>query len=413
MKLAHASLMIALAAGAMAGETVLAIPGSTAYAEPEARGIRIGENGIDGWSDPTRRVAWHGRFASAGRLEPALLVVLPQGETATLRLAVGGATQAATVTGLGDQPARAAFPALELAAAGWQALVLEGTAKSGRTFGRITALELAGPAAAGAHFNLKPRRNSASVHLGYPLPKDAATACFYAEVTARSEPLWTYYEVCGFSRGYFGIQVNSATERRIIFSVWDSGNEGVDRAKVAADDRVQLLAKGDGVVASDFGNEGTGGHSHLVHPWTIGTTYRLAVTARPEGTHTTYSGWFFFAERRQWGLIASFKAPKDGGWLRGLYSFAENFNGENGDQRRLAEFGNQWARGADGAWRELLRARFTHDPTGAADRLDRGAALVDGRFALFSGGFTGEPLTAGSELARPGGGMPPADLPAE
>ena len=29
------------------------------------------------------------------------------------------------------------------------------------------------------------------------------------------------------------MQVNSTTERRIIFSVWDSGNEGVDRKKVA------------------------------------------------------------------------------------------------------------------------------------------------------------------------------------
>ena len=341
MKIHLALLTAALGICAQAGET-LTVPGFTAYSEPDPQGVRIGEaNGIEGWSDPAKHVAWHGHFAASGRLEPSLLVVLPQGDTATLRLTIAGTALIATASGAGDQPVRVTFPALELKEAGWQALVLDGIVKSGKSFGRITALELAGPAAAGAHFNLKPRRNTASVHLGYPLPNDATVACFYGEVTARSEPLWTYYEVCGFSRGYFGIQVNSPTERRIIFSVWDSGNEGVDRAKVAADDRVQLLAKGDGVVASDFGNEGTGGHSHLLYPWTVNTTYRLAVTAKPDGTHTTYTGWFYFPERQQWSLIASFKAPKDGGWLRGLYAFDENFSGDNGDQRRLAEFGNQ------------------------------------------------------------------------
>ncbi len=412
MNLPLAFISICFATIIQAGET-LTVPAFTAYGEPDPRSVKISEpNGIDGWSDPTKHVAWHGRFAAAGKLEPTLLVVLPQGDTATLRLTMAGTALTATATGTGDQPVRVAFPTLELKEAGWQTLVLEGSAKSGKSFGRITALELAGPAASGAHFNLKSRRNTASVHLGYPLPKDGTVSCFYAEVTARSEPLWTYYEVCGFSRGYFGIQVNSPTERRIIFSIWDSGNEGVDRAKVAADDRVQLLSKGEGVVASDFGNEGTGGHSHLVYPWMVNTTYRLAVTAKPDGTHTTYTGWFYFPERQQWGLIASFKAPKDGGWLRGLYSFDENFNGENGDQRRIAEFGNQWASGADGAWSELLRARFTHDPTGAADRIDRGAALNGDRFALFTGGFTGEPLKSGSELVRPASGRQPTDLPA-
>jgi hypothetical protein len=42
------------------------------------------------------------------------------------------------------------------------------------------------------------------------------------------------------------------------------------------------------------------------------STYRFLVTAKPEGTFTTYSGWFFFLERKEWGLIASFRTPKDG-----------------------------------------------------------------------------------------------------
>ena len=82
---------------------------------------------------------------------------------------------------------------------------------------------LDGPAIADAHFNLDPRRNAASVHLTYSTPKDAPIELFYNEVTAVADPVATYYMACGFARGYFGMQVNSATERRIIFSVWDSG----------------------------------------------------------------------------------------------------------------------------------------------------------------------------------------------
>ena len=41
------------------------------------------------------------------------------------------------------------------------------------------------------------------------------------------------------------MQVNSTTERRIIFSVWDSGGEAVSRGKVSDENRVMLLAKGD------------------------------------------------------------------------------------------------------------------------------------------------------------------------
>jgi hypothetical protein len=217
---------------------------------------------------------------------------------------------------------------------------------------------------------------------------------------------------CGFRRGYFGIQVNSPTERRIIFSVWDSGNEAIDRNKVEAENRVQLLAKGDGVFTDSFGNEGTGGHSHLKYMWKTGDTYRFLVTAKPDGTHTVYTGWFWFPEKKAWGLIASFRAPKDGNYLRGLYSFNENFVGSNGDKQRLAEFGNQWIQTSDGKWTELTTARFTHDPTGKEDRKDYDAGTVkaNGRFFLSNGGFLPGTIQYGNTFSRPVGGKAPTDF---
>ncbi len=257
--------------------------------------------------------------------------------------------------------------------------------------GKAEALLLSGPASREAHFNLKERKNAASVHLSYPLDKETKAEWFYNEVTVRTEPLHSYYMACGFRRGYFGIQVNSPTERRIIFSIWDSGNEGVDRNKVADEDQVKLLAKGEGVVASGFGNEGTGGHSHVVYPWKKNTTYKFLVHAQPtaSGKQTVYSGYFWFPEKRTWGLIARFRAPKDGSYLSGLYSFNENFGGDNGQLLRLAEFGPSWVRTDMGSWQELATATFSCDATGQAkDRLDFAAGVAkSGRWYLSNGGF--------------------------
>jgi hypothetical protein len=110
-------------------------------------------------------------------------------------------------------------------------------------------------------------------------------------------------------------------------------------------DRVTLVAKGDGVFSGDFGNEGTGGHSHLVCDWKTGQKQRFLVTAKPtDATHTIYAGYWFQPEQQKWMLISSWKAPKDGGYLHGLYSFVENFGGSNGQLLRKALYGNQWFR---------------------------------------------------------------------
>ena len=260
----------------------------------------------------------------------------------------------------------------------------------------LRTLSLSGTAAQRAHAVTRERRNAASVHLGYTVAPELEqdVEWFYCEVTPRTDPTCTFYMATGWSRGYFGMQVNSPTERRLIFSVWDAGGEPVDRAKVAAEDRVQLIAKGDGVVTSDFGNEGTGGHSHLVHDWKLGNTFRFLVRAVADGTNTTYTGWHWFAAKQEWGLIASFRAPKDGQGLRGLHSFVENFDGGNGQLARDCEFGNVWARTRGGEWLPLREARFTHDPQGQRQRHDRYAGLRGDRFFLRTGGFELPPAQA-------------------
>ncbi len=357
------------------------LPAFTAYAHPDPGAMARPRNGnLRQWSGT---IHWHVYCANPGALQVRLVPLAGQ-DACSLELTGPSGAQTLALPG---EPLDATFA---VAQPGYVQLSLRCT--KGKEPG-LAALEFTGAAAVGMRASTVERRNCASVHLGYDVPKAAQNDIewFYCEVTPRTDPLWTYYMATGWDRGYFGMQVNSPTERRVIFSVWDSGNEAIDRAKVKAEDRVQLVLQGPNVVAEGFGNEGTGGHSHRVTPWTLGGSFGFLVHALAEGTHTTYTGWFRSPDSKEWELIASFRAPKDGRLLRGLYSFDENFAGENGDALRDCEFGKQWVRTKAGDWLELTEAHFTHDEHGKAQRLDRSAGLAGASFYLRTGGFAADP----------------------
>lgn len=391
----------------------LRIPAFSAYLDPNPEGAEVSQqSGITDWKDPALKVLWFGEIKTPGKLDAALVLRLPKGEQSKLRLTVAGQSHGIIATGAGQDLVTVSFGSFDLPKAGYQRFTLESLNAAGKSAGDLDALLLDGPATNDAHFNLKERRNAASVHLVYPVPRGTNVQAFYCEMTGVEEPLWTYYMACGWHRGYFGMQVNSPTERRIIFSVWDSGNEAVERSKVGAADRVSLVAKGEGVYSGDFGNEGTGGHSHLKFPWKTGEKQRFLVTAKPvDATHTIYAGYYFRPDKQEWMLISSWKAPKEGGWLRGLYSFSENFGGSNGHLVRKALYGNQWIQTDTGQWLELTTASFSHDPTGKADRLDRFMGVENGQFFLSHGGFEEGFTKYGEKFPRPAIGLPPSDLP--
>lgn len=65
-------------------------------------------------------------------------------------------------------------------------------------------------------------RRGPSVHLNYAVSDTVPVAWFCNELTlpAGADKIGSYFMANGFAEGYFGIQVNSKTERRILFSVW-------------------------------------------------------------------------------------------------------------------------------------------------------------------------------------------------
>jgi hypothetical protein len=403
-------LLLTTLVTASAAAAELRVPAGTAYLAPDANGAQVSnKRGITGWRDPKLKVLWFGEMKETGKLTAAVALRLPKDATSKFRLTVAGQSHVTAATG-SDQMVTVKFGEFTIAKPGYQSFTLESLSDKAGPLGDIDALILDGPAVQGAHFNMDARRNAASVHLSYPTPADAKIEWFYSEVTAVLDPVTTFYMACGFSRGYFGMQVNSTTERRIIFSVWDAGTGATakDRSKVDKENQVSLIAKGEGVTGSVFGNEGTGGHSHLKYLWKTGVPQKFLLTAQPEADQfTVYSGYYFRPDKNAWMLISSMKAPKDGGYLKRLHGFSENFGGSNGYLQRKALYGNQWVRSADGKWTELTAATFSHDPTGKANRLDRYMGTEDNRFFLSQGGFVAGFTKSGERFTRAGGGQPP------
>ncbi len=405
--------IVALILTASAATAALRIPAHTAYLEPDSGGARVSsKSGITGWKTPEQTVLWFGELKATGILEASVELRLEDRQASRLRLTIGSQSREVEARGGGTNVVTARFGSFQIPAPGYQRFTLKSLNASGEPAGELDTLVLDGPATTNAHFNLKSRRNAASVHLSYPVAKGTNVAAFYCEMTGLEDPVHSYYMACGWHRGYFGMQVNSPTERRIIFSVWDSGGEAADRKKVVDDNRVTLMGKSPGVNSGDFGNEGTGGHSHLKYNWKTGERQRFIVTAQPtNATFTIFSGHWFHPEKKEWMLISSWRAPKDGGWLHGLYSFSENFVGNNGHLVRKALYGNQWIRTDAGEWIELTTASFSHDATGKADRLDRFMGVEkNGEFHLTHGGFGPGFTKYGEKFTRPATGKPPLDF---
>jgi hypothetical protein len=246
------------------------------------------------------------------------------------------------------------------------------------------------------------------------VPPGEQAEWFYNEVKvpAGQDLEGSYFMACGFAQGYFGMQVNSPTERHILFSVW-SPFETDDPASVPDSQRIRVLKKGEGVHAQAFGHEGSGGQSYLNYRWKAGHTYKFLVHAQPAADrHTVFTAWLYAPEEGRWRLIASFSRPQTRTWLTGLYSFLENFDPEQGIYRRYVQFNHQWIRDTAGRWIELRRAEFTTDNTGRKGyRMDYAGGVQGpafylencGHFSTYTAANTWFERPAPADGRRPGG----------
>nr|WP_315029514.1 DUF3472 domain-containing protein [uncultured Chryseobacterium sp.] len=360
---------------------------------------------LGNWTNSNTVISTYFKVSNSGTLNIGLKASVPSG-TSTVRVTIGNTSKIVSLTGstntsytVGDYT---------IPAAGYVKVDLQGISKTGGYFADVTDITFSGTASTGNNIFSNDTsyyywaRRGPSCHLGYTIPTNNNVSYYYNEVTIPTgeDKIGSYFMANGFNEGYFGMQVNSATERRILFSVW-SPFETDDPNNIPPDHKIVLNRAGSGVTIGEFGNEGSGGQSYYKYNWTAGQTYKFLLKGEPDGTgKTDYTAWFLSPDTTSWKLIASWKRPQTSTYLKGFYSFVENFNPENGYLGRKAEFKNQWIRTSSGNWMSISGAKFTVDNTyKAQQRIDAMGGTNGNAFFLQNGGFFNTVVAPGTQLS--------------
>lgn len=246
-------------------------------------------------------------------------------------------------------------------------------------------------------------RRGPSDHLNYKIPDGLdKVEWFYSEllIPEHQDVEGSYFMANGFAQGYFGIQVNSPTERRILFSIW-SPFQTDNPDEIPEEDRITLLKKGENVITNKFGNEGSGGQSYKVFDWKSNINYGFLIGAKPSNLgYTDYVAYFFDPKNNTWNLIAEFRRPKTNSHLKRLYSFLENFIPDKGAIERRGLYQNQWVYDS-GKWYEINEVEFTADNTARKGyRLDYSGGNEGAGFYLKNCGLTNDHTAMESKFKR-------------
>jgi hypothetical protein len=165
----------------------------------------------------------------------------------------------------------------------------------------------------------------------------------YGEITVWCTGATIYY--CGANwhpgeaaGGYCGIQHNSNTEKRTIFSIWDTSPSL----------HPSVTFKDPETFANRFGGEGEGGHTHMPWDWQTGEAFRFFVKKTASTTKDSTDCQYFVMDRKtsQWRKSATITSPNGGKRSvetigPALASFLENFGGVDKAAPKIATY-NLW-----------------------------------------------------------------------
>lgn len=378
---------------------------------------RIRNNGVANWSSESDVISIYFRTENAGKADLSLKLSVPEGNS-KISITAEGTTLTKEVSNLGS--AIVQIGTIEIKNPGYVKVELRGISKTGQVYAEVSDLIVSGPALEKGAAYVKDNEGNffywghrgPSVHLNYRIPSaaEANTEWFYNEITVPvgEDVLGTYYMANGFSGGYFGMQTNSPTERRVLFSIWSPFS--TDNPKEIPDSmKVIMLKKGPNTKTGEFGNEGSGGQSYMLYPWEAGKTYAFLIRAQPNTAKksTIYTAYFKDVQKGDWQLVASFERPKSGGYLKGLHSFLECFSPQTGDQTRRGDYKNQWAIDSKGTWYEVTAAGFSADNTARKNyRKDYAGGSDDKSFYLKNCGFFSDFTPISTPLQRKPSGKP-------
>ena len=255
----------------------------------------INSNGLANWTNANSVISTYAKVPQAGALRVKIRAkVLPSGDSSTVKLTINGVSKQIKLKGGTLQDYTVGTYSLNTA--GYIKMDLQGVTKSGGYFADVSHLILDSSATNGTVIYSDNNvdntyywsRRGPSCHLSYTIPTNQQVSYYYSEVKvpAGEDKIGSYFMANGFGQGYFGMQVNSATERRILFSVWSPYSTD-NPSQIPAEDRITLNRKGTNTTTGEFGGEGSGGQSYLKYNWTAATTYKFLLKGEPDNNGST------------------------------------------------------------------------------------------------------------------------------
>lgn len=376
----------------------------------------VTDQGIVNWQNPQTVLSTYIRMPQPGKLKVSVNVAVPVGES-KFSVSIGG--KLVYFIAKGNSNTEYFVDEWDIQGAGYVKIDLQAISKSSAFYGSIDNFYISGSSSSLLTSYVPNNNNSLfhfgrrgpSVHMNYNTQAVSNIEWFYNEVTVpqNNDIPGSFYMAAGFDNAYYGIQANSPTQKKFLFSVW-SPDPSNTPGQVPEAYRVILLRQGPGVTVTTFGNEGNGGQSSLIYNWIPGNTYKFLVRGRPIGNNQTeYTAYFFAPEENTWRLIASFARPFTTTYLTGTHSFLENYLPEYGNKERSVYFGNQWVKSNTGQWIELTTAQYTGDGTANSRyRLDFAGGLNNNVFYLRNCGFFDNYVPINSSFIRPQTGILPS-----
>ncbi|GHV27353.1 hypothetical protein FACS1894176_09170 [Bacteroidia bacterium] len=393
-------------------------------------GLSMAERGnLTNWTNKDRKAVWY-LYQAKGTYNMGFKLTLTNNQTRNFKItctrsdAAGftSLTNEFSYTGLGQTDTILVLNNLSIPATGYYRYELESKTNNGTI--TINELIFEGIVPSGQSLpspapHTTDYLSSPSVHLHYSQSTKTSKSndydWLYQEVMAPTgfTPTATYWEAIGFTGGYFGMQANTDTERRILFSIWDQVDtdkytkNGLPIPESCRDSLVSLVDKAEYTQANGFGNEGTGGQSYVgagrFTTWQDSVPVKFLMNIRRDTIVSTVTGkkkpcliltaWYKAYEDEGWRYVASWRRPFASAYFNESGSFIENFGWANGHLPRKGYYYNTFAHeNSTGKWVHLNKNYGTHTDgaTGQRNDYEHHIAPEDPtKFYMLSGGYGG------------------------
>ena len=217
------------------------------YNNPNETAKIVTQEGVKKWESSETTIRTYFKVDKTGTINVALNAKVDSGKS-TIKVSLNGTSKKTTISNTKFEVV--SVGSFKIDHPGYYFVEVQGVDKKGATFGDISEIVIDGEATQGIVNYIKEDfyfgRRGPSVHLNYEVPKETGDIeYFYNEMTIPegNDVVGSYFMANGFGEGYFGIQVNSEMERRILFSVW-SPFETDDPKSIPDAKKIILLKKG-------------------------------------------------------------------------------------------------------------------------------------------------------------------------